>query len=166
MADDDKSKENEEDKSTDTEDKKPPEDKSTDPEALKWKEMARKHEREAKAALKKLQEHEDKDKTDAQKAADRATEAEKRAQDAELRAMRLEVAATKGLTPAQAKRLVGSTQEELESDADEFLESIKPGDNKGKPGNKPTEDLKGGGDPTEDPEEMDGQKLAGMVPRY
>jgi hypothetical protein len=35
--------------------------------------------------------------------------------------MRAEVAAEKGLTAAQAKRLVGTTRDELLADADEFL---------------------------------------------
>jgi hypothetical protein len=59
----------------------------------------------------------DADKTEAEKRA----AAEQRAVDAELRATRLEVAHEKGLTPAQAKRLVGTTREELEADADEVL---------------------------------------------
>lgn len=57
------------------------------------------------------------DKTEAEKRA----AAEQRAADAEMRATRLEVAHAKGLTPAQAKRLVGATKEELEADADEIL---------------------------------------------
>jgi hypothetical protein len=57
------------------------------------------------------------DKTEAEKRA----AAEERAQAAELRATRLEVAHEKGLTAAQAKRLVGTTREELEADADEVL---------------------------------------------
>jgi hypothetical protein len=57
------------------------------------------------------------DKSEAEKRA----AAEQRAADAELRATRLEVAHEKGLTPAQAKRLVGATREELEADADEIL---------------------------------------------
>lgn len=59
----------------------------------------------------------DADKTEAEKRA----AAEQRAVDAEMRATRLEVAHDKGLTPAQAKRLVGTTKEELEADADEIL---------------------------------------------
>lgn len=63
------------------------------------------------------QEKADADRTEAEKRA----AAEQRAVDAELRATRLEVAHEKGLTPAQAKRLVGTTREELEADADEVL---------------------------------------------
>lgn len=49
---------------------------------------------------------------------------EQQAKEAEARAMRAEVANAKGLTPTQAKRLVGSTREELETDADELLADI------------------------------------------
>lgn len=58
----------------------------------------------------------DADKTEAEK----RTAAEQRAQDADMRAMRMEIAFEKGLTPGQAKRLVGSTRDELEADADEI----------------------------------------------
>lgn len=62
------------------------------------------------------------EKADADKSeAEKRAAAEQRAADAELRATRLEVAHEKGLTPAQAKRLVGATREELEADADEVL---------------------------------------------
>lgn len=46
------------------------------------------------------------------------------ARDAESRALRAEVANAKGLTPMQAKRLMGSTREELEADADELLKDL------------------------------------------
>lgn len=68
-------------------------------------------------------------KTEQEKAAERAQQAESRAVAAEARALRLEVAFDKGLTPAQAKRLVGGSREELEADADEILRDfpVKPG---------------------------------------
>jgi len=94
-----------------------------------WKQKAREQEARAKAnaeAASKLQQFEDRDKTEAQKLTERAEAAERRAAEVEARAIRLEVAAEKGLTPAQAKRLVGSTREELEADADELLETFKP----------------------------------------
>lgn len=45
---------------------------------------------------------------------------------------RLEIAVEKGLTPSQAKRLVGETREELEKDAEALIEDlgIKPGEPK------------------------------------
>jgi hypothetical protein len=54
----------------------------------------------------------------------RVAQIEQQAKDSEARAMRAEVANAKGLTPSQAKRLVGGTREELESDADELLADI------------------------------------------
>jgi hypothetical protein len=55
---------------------------------------------------------------------DRVAEIERQAKDSEARALRAEVANAKGLTPTQAKRLVGSTREELEADADELVTDI------------------------------------------
>lgn len=100
----------------------------TDDDAVKWKSLARKHEAQAKALAKRLEEIEtaqlsdlERAQREAQTAAEREAEAARRAEEAELRALRIEVAAEKGLTPAQAKRLVGATKEELEADADEIL---------------------------------------------
>lgn len=84
--------------------------------AAKEAEAARKGEDDATRTAREKQEAEAK------------TAAEKdRADKAELKALRLEVAAEKGLKPSQAKRLVGTTKEELEADADEILEDFKPG---------------------------------------
>lgn len=88
----------------------------------------RKANKEAETLRLRLQEFEDRDKTEAQKLTDRAEAAERRADEIESRALRLEVAAEKGLSPAQAKRLVGATREDLEADADELLETFKPAD--------------------------------------
>lgn len=55
---------------------------------------------------------------------DRVAEIERQAKESEERAMRAEVANAKGLTPTQAKRLIGGTREELEADADELLKDI------------------------------------------
>jgi hypothetical protein len=55
---------------------------------------------------------------------DRVAEIERQAQESEARAMRAEVANAKGLTPTQAKRLVGATREQLEADADELIKDI------------------------------------------
>lgn len=72
----------------------------------------------------KAQQLEDSKKTETEKLGEKLTAAEKRAVEAEQKALRLEVAAAKGLTQAQAKRLVGATKEELEADADELLASF------------------------------------------
>lgn len=67
------------------------------------------------------QEVEDRDKTDTQKANERAERAEARAAELEAQTLRAEIAAEKGLSLKQAKRLAGATREELEKDADELL---------------------------------------------
>ncbi len=56
-------------------------------------------------------------------------DAKAEAAKANLRADRIEIAVEKGLTPAQASRLIGETKEELEADADKLIEDlgIKPG---------------------------------------
>lgn len=120
-------------------------------EVEKWKELARKNEQRAKEnaqAAKRLAEIEEANKSEAQRAAD----AEQRAIEAELRALRLEVATEKGLSPAQAKRLVGSTRDELEADAEELLDTFKSTDEPQKPApsGKPVERLVPGSDPVGD----------------
>lgn len=77
-----------------------------------------------KAKASKFDEVEEANKTELQKAADRATEAEKERDSLRLATARAEVALSKGLTASQAKRLVGATKEELEADADELLADI------------------------------------------
>lgn len=154
-----------------TPDPAPKPDDKPDPqdEIDKWKALARKHEAQAKSnaeAAKKLAEMEDAGRSELEKAAAKVAEAEKRAAEADARALRLEVAATKGLSPVQARRLVGATKEELEADADELLESFKPADDgdQPKPPTKPTENLKGGGDPSAAPE-PDIRKVVADIPR-
>lgn len=134
----------------------------------------RKANKEAETYRRKLQELEDRDKSETDKLKDRVTVAEKRAEESEARALRLEVAAEKGLTLSQAKRLVGATKEELEADAEELLESFggkangdgKAGDNGGRkpPAGKPKEKLRVGHVPdAEDDEDADIDKLADAV---
>lgn len=77
--------------------------------------------KEAETLRLRLKEFEDRDKSEAEKVAERAAAAEARAVELEARSLRLEVAFEKGLTPGQAKRLVGASREELEADADEIL---------------------------------------------
>lgn len=136
---------------------------------------------EAKAKAAKADAADEKAKTENQKLLDRIDAAERKALDAERRsgeveaeALRFRVAAAKGLNPAQAKRLSGTTQEELEADADELLETFKPakadddGDRRsqsGGPMRRPTENLRGGGAPDDRPVETNPAKLAESVPR-
>lgn len=105
---------------------------------------------EEKAA--KLDEIESAGQSEVEKLTAKAAEFERKAQEAERRALVAEVAHEKGLTAAQAKRLVGSSLEELQADADELLESFQPQEGTGggtpPPEGKPTPHLTGGGDPT------------------
>jgi hypothetical protein len=113
----------------------------------------RKANKEAETLRLKLREFEDRDKSEAEKLADRAETAEKRAAEAEQRLLRSEVAAEKGLTAAQARRLVGSTREELEADADDLLASFgTPADGgKSGKGRAAPERLRPGGMPNPKP---------------
>lgn len=81
-------------------------------------------ERELAKFRKAEQDKADADKSEIQKATELREAAEAKAAAAELRVLRLEVAAEKGLSATQAKRLVGASREELETDADEFLASM------------------------------------------
>lgn len=83
-------------------------------------------------------------KTEAQKAIDRAAAAEARAAKAELESLRTAVAAEKGLPATAAKRLQGSNRAELEADAAEMLKEMVGGKpTTGQPG-RPVEALKSG----------------------
>ena len=93
------------------------------------RQRARALQKQVNEALARLKEFEDRDKTESTRAIERAEAAEKALAAAESRALRLEVASEKGLTPAQAKRLVGESREELEADAAELLETFKPASN-------------------------------------
>lgn len=112
----------------------------------------------------KAKELEDSKKTETEKLGEKLTAAEKRAVEAEQRALRMEVASAKGLTQAQAKRLVGATKEELEADADELLASFGGpdaggGKGGGGKGRTPVEKLRPGAMPTP-PELTLGQQIA------
>lgn len=71
--------------------------------------------------------------TDVQTLTDQVTAMQQQMKDSELRALRLEVAAEKGLTTAQAGRLVGASRDELAADADQ-LKTLFPGAPAGTPG--------------------------------
>jgi chromosome segregation ATPase len=77
--------------------------------------------RELEPLASKAKELEDAGRSEMEKLTARAEKAEQERAQVEAKALRLEVAFEKGLTPAQAKRLVGSSREELEADADEIL---------------------------------------------
>ncbi|MEU5424227.1 hypothetical protein AB0H73_01270 [Streptomyces olivoreticuli] len=77
----------------------------------------------AAAELHQLQEA---GKTEAQRLNERAEAAERLAEQTRAELVRAQVAHSRGLTERQAARLVGTTREELEADADELLADIAP----------------------------------------
>lgn len=182
MADDDETKPSEKD---DDETKGTSKGPSAD-EFAKVQAALKKANKEAEASRLKLKEIEDRDLSDNEKLTARVAELEKELYEANGRAVRMEVAAAKGLTAAQAKRLVGTTSEELEADADELLSTFKPategdpgegddgddskggdGDKPAPPTGRPTPDLKGGGDPTtQDSGAVDLRKVVADIPRF
>lgn len=111
---------------------------SADEELAKWKAMARKHERDAKALRDQVKNFEDQGKTELERATAKAQEAEARAQKAEFEAIRIEVAldkAPEGMSITQvrklARRLQGDTREALEADATELFTDFAPGKDEG-----------------------------------
>lgn len=157
--------------------KEPEQEPDFKAEAEKYKALMRKHEARAKEnadAARRLQEIEDSKKSEIDRATDKATQAEQRATEAERKALRLEVAldkAPEGMPLSQvrnlAKRLAGSTQEELEADATELFEEFAPatGEKDDTSNRRPKERLKAGAAPETEPEENDPDKLAAKVPR-
>lgn len=115
---------------------------------------------EAKAA--KLDELEDAKKTETERLTEQQRSLEERAAAAETDAARLRVALRKGLSEVQARRLIGTTEEELDADADELLATFAPSDDEPKatPATKPREQLRPGtNDPDAPVEETDVRKL-------
>lgn len=112
--------------------------------------------READARVKELEARlgaiEDKDKTEVERLTAKVTTAEKERDEAVAKALRFEVAADKGVKP---RWLSGLTREELEAAADEYLADHPPA---GSPSGgapapaKPAENLRGGGEPDQEPE--------------
>ncbi|WP_189079249.1 hypothetical protein [Mangrovihabitans endophyticus] len=101
----------------------------------------------------------DKNKSAMDKLLEKVSGLEDRAAKAEAQNLRNAVAAAKGLSAKQAKRLQGSTREELEADADELLADWKPaGDGKGDGGKQGSGDAGGkqGGDGAADGEGKQG----------
>lgn len=167
-------------------DKADPEDAKSLGDAGKRAIAAMKRERnqaraEAEEFRKKVKEFEDKDKSESQRLQEAADEAKSRAGKAEVGYRKLQTAmdrAPDGASLTQikavAKRLSGETDEELETDADELFALLAPStldkdeangkDAKGLK-SKPRENLRGGGDPEQEPEETDPRKLAELIGR-
>lgn len=142
----------------------------TDPDsgAKKALDAERKARREAEKQLRemsaRLKEIEDKDKSETDRLREQVEQLKSEAQQNAAKALRAEIAAEKGLTAAQAKRLVGSSREELEADADEILEAFPTGGVKPPPSDKPRPDLRGGTDPT-DNTDVDIKAVVDSIPR-
>lgn len=125
-----------------------------------WKSEARKWEARAKAdhelAL-KWREYESSQKTEHEKLAEELARVQAEASQASAELMRFKIAAEKGISGDATKLLKGSTQEELEAEAELLLSLIanqskpkspQPDENQGKPapssvGQLTREDLKG-----------------------
>lgn len=109
---------------------------------------------------------EDAKKTETQRLTDQLNAANKRAADLELNQLRRDVADAKGLPASLIKRLNGTTREELEADADDLLDTLPKPEPPAPPMQRqPKENLRGGGNPAEEPEETDPRKLAARIPR-
>ena len=115
----------------------------------------------------KVKAHEDATKSDQEKLTERSTSAEKTATEAQQEAARLRVALRKGLTETQAKRLVGTTEKELEKDADDLVASFKTEvtEEETSTRRRPQERLKSGVAPGAEAEKNDPASLAARVKR-
>lgn len=141
----------------------PGQDTKANDDAAKWKALARKHEKQAKDLADRLQSLEDKDKSDSERLTEKLAQLEKDLATATARADRFEVALDKGLDMTRAKRLTGTTREELEADAEELKGWTSGGDTPDTP-SKPAEDLAGGGDPSSGPD-PDIRQVVASIPR-
>lgn len=143
----------------------------------------RKRLKELEPLAAKAKELEDASKSDIERATSEAQQHLARADKAEGELLRLRVAIRKGLTETQAKRLVGSTEDELEADADDLMASFQPRKADPEPDldpepaeaparadqrRRPTERLRPGAVPDADtePEETDPRALAALVKRH
>jgi hypothetical protein len=155
---------------------KPDDDPKPDPETepkdlgdagKKALDAERKARRDAESKAKDLEDRlkaiEDKDKSEVERLTEQVATLTKDLSTATVDRDRLKVAISKGLTLTQAKRLVGSNEEELTADADELLADLAPLDDtdpKPTPTQKPREQLKpGSGDPDAPLEETDTKKI-------
>lgn len=122
-----------------------------------WKQRSRENEEKAKAnadAARELDRIRESQKTSEQRTAEALQAAERRAAEAESQLARLSVAVEKGLTPGQAKRLIGNSREELEADAEDLLTELRLADPAAAPAphaRRPIESLRPGAAPAAPP---------------
>lgn len=126
--------------------------------------------RRLREAEERLAEFENAGKSEVEKLTERVTAAEQAAGTASSEAARLRVALAKGLTESQAKRLVGSTVEELEADAEELLKAFgavagNEGEEEEGQGltSTPRERLRSGSLPASEADETDPLKIADAI---
>ncbi|WP_171110625.1 MULTISPECIES: DUF4355 domain-containing protein [unclassified Streptomyces] len=109
-----------------------------------------------KSQAQRLAEIENAQKTEQQRLTERAEQetqaraaAEQRAQELEVQLLRHKVAGTKGLTPAQAARLQGTSEEEIAADADALLAAFAPAQPQQPAARTPVEQLLPGAVPSD-----------------
>jgi hypothetical protein len=119
---------------------------------------------ELKAKAQKFDELDASSKSELEREREARQRAEQDAASAKATALRLEVAAEKGVKP---RWLTGTTREELEAAADEYLQDHPPaGGTPPPPAGRPTETLRTGTAPTEpEPTKEDLRKVIDEIPR-
>lgn len=124
---------------------------------------------DANRALEKIRKlnSENRNLREAKKAAEQeaagATEADQRIKALEAENLRIRIGARNGLPDELIDRLRGDTEEEILADAEKLLGIVagrKP------PTRRPNESLRGGTQPSQEPDETDPRKLAASIPRY
>lgn len=130
--------------------------------------------KEAAEARAKAKQYEDANKTESERLQEALVTHQSRAEKAEAALKRREIAelrapehATVAQIKAVAKRLAGESDDDLEADADELFALLAPAPAPvpARTPSRPKEQLRGGGDPNEEPEETDPRKLAAAIPR-
>ncbi len=131
--------------------------------ALEAERKARKAaEKRAADAEARVKAADDAGKTEVERLQGQVADLTKQAEAAIARVDRYEVAAAKGLSLAQARRLVGATKDELEADADEMRSELGLDKEPATGTKRPTEDLKSGAS-NEDDEEPDTGAIADKI---
>lgn len=137
----------------------------SDDDVEKLKAALKKANKEAEQHRLKLKELEDRDKSDAEKLSEANRTLEERARRAEIDACRMRVGLRKGLTEAQVKRLIGESEEELEADAADLLESFKAAEPPAPSSARPKERLRPGAVPDAEPD-PDIDAVVASIPRH
>ena len=134
-------------------------------EAEKWKSLSRKNEdraRENAEKAKRLDELEEKSKSEIQKAIEAREAAEKRASALEVKVLRASIASAKGV---DADLLTGSTEEEITAAADKLLAWRGPETPAGPPASTSSSDAGKKGDLVGQARQLTRDDLKGMTPK-